>query len=609
MVRVGPRGRLGRWALLWSLMLVLIVAGPPWRFVAAQVPEPPPQEPPTFELPEVIVPGRRPQPLTSTPASVSVITREEIEHSGARTVADLLRQLPEVSVRTYGGPGSLAEASIRGSSPAQVLVLLDGVPLNNVALGQTDLTTISVDGVERIELLRGPFGAIYGSGALGGVINVVTSRAPQGQAVARTGGYGQHSVTVSVPAAAVDGQFTMTADTAGGTRPNSDYTGTTVAGRVNLSPDTRLLLHYYRADLGTPGDVASPTPNDRQAETRTAVQLRWEREDHAGAAGRIYAIFDDLTFAASFGTSIYRSSVLGGELQRMWNIGADRQVTAGLEIQRQALAGSVSGTPIDQAQTVGAGYLQYDAAVSDRALVSLGLRTDAHSLYGTTVNPRAGVVVRLDEHTRLRAAVGRTFRGPTFLELFFPLFGCANPSLQPETAWAAEVGVERQSGPMLITVTAFGTEATNLIVGGCPPQNVGAASIRGLSVETRAAAGPVLVTANVTATRAIDATTGSPLLRVPGFTANLAVHRQGRGGSVLTLLAAYEGPRLDVDVSTSSTVPMPGYVNLQLRYSLPAAEGWMLTIGVDNVLDQQYETVKGYPAPGRTAFIAATTRF
>ncbi len=612
MVRVGPRGRQGRWALLWSLMLVLMVAGPPWRLVAAQVPEPPPQEPPTFELPEVIVPGRRPQPLTSTPASVSVITREEIERSGARTVADLLRLLPEVFVRAYGGLGSLAVPSIRGSSPAQVLVLLDGVPLNNVALGQTDLSTISVDAVERIEVLRGPFSAIYGSGALGGAINIIMSRAARRGLLARAGGFDQRSISVTAAgSASAPWQLTVTTDATAGHRDNSDYTGTTAATRFSLSPTTEMLVHYYAADLGTPGDIASPTPNDRQAERRTLLQVESQRPDGTGPRGRLYYVSDYLTFVSPpFGSSTYSSSVLGGELQRAWELRPGRLLTAGLEAQRQRLDALSFGSPTTGEAVIGAGYLQYDAVISARTLSSVGIRLDSHSVYGTTLNPRAGIVYQLSELTRLRATVGRTFRGPTFLELFSPApFG--NPGLLPETAWAAEIGLERRAGGVTVAAVVFGTEATNLIVGGAPPQNVGLASVRGLSAEVRGAASGTTITVNLTLTQAVDRTTGDPLVRVPWFTANLALHRQVTPSSQLSLLAQYVGPRPDLDFSTfpATTVQLPGYVDLRLRYRAETETGWALTVGVDNALDWQYESVKGYPAPGRSVFITATMRF
>src|SRR2546425_12945519 len=150
MLHHGPRGRVGRWVFLLTGMVTVMLVVLPVPTVIGQTPEPVPVQPPTFELPEVIVPGKRPQPATSTPASVTVISRDEIERSGARTVADAVRTVAEVSVRAYGGPGERAQPSIRGPSPPQELARLGGIPLDSGALGQTDLSTISVDGLAAI---------------------------------------------------------------------------------------------------------------------------------------------------------------------------------------------------------------------------------------------------------------------------------------------------------------------------------------------------------------------------------------------------------------------------------------------------------------------------
>src|SRR3989442_2969251 len=126
MLHHGPRGRVGRWVFLLTGMVTVMLVVCTVPTVIGQTPEPVRVQPPTFELPEVIVPGKRPQPATSTPASVTVISRDEIQRSGARTVADAVRTVAEVSVRAYGGLGEVAQPSIRGSSPAQGFGLLGG---------------------------------------------------------------------------------------------------------------------------------------------------------------------------------------------------------------------------------------------------------------------------------------------------------------------------------------------------------------------------------------------------------------------------------------------------------------------------------------------------
>src|SRR2546427_10537056 len=127
MLHHGPRGRVGRWVFLLTGMVTVMLVVFPVPTVIGQTPEPVPVQPPTFELPEVIVPGKRPQAATSTPASVTVISRDEIQRSGARTVADAVRTVAEVSVRAYGGLGELAQPSIRGPLPRPVVGVLDRV--------------------------------------------------------------------------------------------------------------------------------------------------------------------------------------------------------------------------------------------------------------------------------------------------------------------------------------------------------------------------------------------------------------------------------------------------------------------------------------------------
>jgi vitamin B12 transporter len=579
-----------RIAFCWVL---LVLAVPAWA-----------QTPPVFELPEVTIPGRRAQPAAATPASISVLTREDLDALGIQTLAEALQLLPEVFVRTYAGPGGLAEASIRGFGPGQVLVLLDGVPLNNVALGQTDLSTISLAGVERIEVLRGPFAALAGSGALGGVINVVTGRTGS-SVVTRYGGGGERRLSVT----SERGAMTVGVDAGGGEgyRPNSDYTDLTLRADLRLRSDLRIRVHHHRADLGTPGDIAAPTPFDRQASRRTVIQGQWT----AGEAIRAKAYYtgETLVFATPFGTSTYEASLAGGEWQRQWTVRPQRVVVAGVEAAAQRLDALVFGSSIVEDAVVGAGYVQYDAALSPRALASVGARFDVHSRYGTAFNPRAGIVLDLDGRTRVRAAVGRTFRGPTFLHLFFP--GCSNPGLVPESAWAAEIGVERMLPRGSIGATAFAAEATNLISSGCPPMNIDRASVRGISLEGRAQLGVKgQIHLNVTLQQAVDRSTGDTLPRVPALAANAAVAYRLTDADSLAAVLRYVGPRRDVDFSVfpAVTVEAAGYIDLGLRYQRRISEGWTMTIGVDNALDARYAVVNGFPAAGRRLFVSASGR-
>jgi outer membrane cobalamin receptor len=338
------------------------------------------------------------------------------------------------------------------------------------------------------------------------------------------------------------------------------------------------------------------------------IQGQWT----AGEAIRAKAYYtgETLVFATPFGTSTYEASLAGGEWQRQWTVRPQRVVVAGVEAAAQRLDALVFGSSIVEDAVVGAGYVQYDAALSPRALASVGARFDVHSRYGTAFNPRAGIVLDLDGRTRVRAAVGRTFRGPTFLHLFFP--GCSNPGLVPESAWAAEIGVERMLPRGSIGATAFAAEATNLISSGCPPMNIDRASVRGISLEGRAQLGVKgQIHLNVTLQQAVDRSTGDTLPRVPALAANAAVAYRLTDADSLAAVLRYVGPRRDVDFSVfpAVTVEAAGYIDLGLRYQRRISEGWTMTIGVDNALDARYAVVNGFPAAGRRLFVSASGRF
>ena len=298
MQHYGPRGRVGRWGFLW---VVVVIAVPSIQDAWAQVPEPPPPQPPTFELPEVIVPGRRPQPVSTTPASVSVLTHEDLERWGVATIGEALQFVAEVGMRVQGGLGALSLPSIRGSGPNQVLVLVDGIPVNSVMQGLFDLSTLSTAEVDRVEILRGPFSAIYGGQALGGVINVITSTAPGVELGVRRGDLSTDGV--SGRWSAVDGRVMIAGDrfSSAGFRPNSDVTSTTLIGKTMweaaAGSEQTLTINHFQSALGVPGSTAFPSPQARQDEARTIVSTGWHRESTDGQWTALgYWWSDDLMF-------------------------------------------------------------------------------------------------------------------------------------------------------------------------------------------------------------------------------------------------------------------------------------------------------------------------
>lgn len=578
---------------------------------------------PVFELPDVISPGRRPQPGAATPASVSVITAADLARLGVRTVGDALRFLPEVTVRDFGGLGAVQEVSIRGTSSPHVLVLIDGVPINSTALGIAQVNTIPVDIVERIEVLRGPFSAIYGSGALGGVINIITRSEPTQRARAGAGGYGTTTGSVRVGWRRDRARYSLdaTTDATAGFRSNGDFTGQTYGARLVFAPrDDRTIslgVRHYHADQGVPGSTAFPSPLARQGAVRTTLDATWTvRGAGAGSALlRGYWMDETIRFAdPAFGERDRTgTSTLGLEGQIVRQRGPAHVATLGFEIQHHqidAVFDSFFGTtPIRREAWVGAIYALSDRTIGPATLISGGLRYDAHSVYGGQFNPRIGLVHRSDDRTIWRLAVGSTFRGPSFLLLYFP--GCSEPSLRPERAWSADAGVERAISDALVArVTVFATRAVDLIRSGCPPVNIDEASVLGGSVEVQGRVGTRLMgQLSLSVTDARDRA-GMPLIRVPGVAAAGTLHVSLTRTSTLSVLVSYVGSRPDIDPASFSgaRVTLPGYVLAGIRYTQVLGPG-TLQVGVDNVLNVAYESVAGYPAPGRTVQATYTVGF
>lgn len=572
------------------------------------------EPPPEFELPDVISPGRRPQPAASSPASVSVLTAAELRRLGVRTVGEAIAYLPETVTRVYGGPGSLISPSIRGSTAAQVLVLLDGVPLNRVMVGSVDLSTIPIDDVERIEVLRGPFSVIYGSGALGGVISIVTRRRARSAATVGGGSLGAFGFSLTGGTGA---RLSLRYDAAQGDRPNSDMrvgflsfrAGDTLPGR-----SWDLSLFGSTGARGVPGSRRFPSLTARLEDSRIAAALTIERA-RADITDRFRLSLhrDSLAFREpARGTDDrHTGTTWATEWQRTIRRSTHHVVAIGADVHLQQLTSNTVG---EHAAWIGATYLQDDRALGERLVLSSGLRADWHSAYGVQVNPRVGLVYFVRPDLRLRLAAGRTFRGPTLADLYWPFdgFTVGNPSLRPESAWSVDAGLDATVAQRLtLRLSAFRSDVRDLIVwiatgGVWSPQNVGSAFIRGASVELE---GPLSsrwhLRASATGMSATDAATGRDLPNQPRLTGALVLSTSLQRGGTLAVSAVMVGERF---ANAANTVVLPAYATAGLVAEVPLAQGIVLRASVQNLFDARYESVRDYPVPGRTFYAEVMVR-
>ena len=602
------------WLLLVWILAFTLAPAPPGRAQTEPV------GPPTFELPEVEVAGKRPQLPSTTPASISVVTAEEIARLGALTVADVLRVLPELRIKDSGGPGSLTTVSIRGSASTQVLILLDGVPLNRPDQASVDLSILPIQNVERIEVLRGPFSAIYGSATLGGAINIVTRSAPQTLVSSRVGSYGLAGNVLSV--GGQEGGLTYLLQgiltSSAGFAADTDFSNFTTMARLRwrTAEDDALTLTLNRLwhAAGAPGPVPFQDPLARAWEGRTLVDLSWRRgrADGPGAFLRLYVLDDDVNFSgpAFAFQSEDTAHLWGAQAQLVSAPWPGHLVTVGSEYQGQSIAHTDNvPSPFTNQGSDLAFYIQDDWQISPGVLLSVGVRDDTFQTYGGQVDPRIGMVVLLTDRLAVRAGVGRTFRAPSFDELA-PSFS-GNPSLQPESAWSYDLAFEYTLAPSLaLRLTGYYTNATNLITSSPPffvPMNVGHAVVTGGSIEiVGRLAGQWFIRANFTNQLARDTATNLDVIYVPRRQANLELSYEFAPGSAMTGIVTYVGDRF-ADAANTSLVP--GYLLVGLNATWALGEGYSFQAGINNVFDITYQESLGFPEPGRTVFVGITKTF
>jgi len=469
--------------------------------------------PPTRLDPLVVTATRTHATLSEIPQTVTVITREDIEESKVDTVADLLRAVVGVEVLQSGGRGTSTSVFIRGSESDEVLVLIDGVQVNSVTLGAFDFANLTPEGFDRVEVLRGGGGSLYGSEAVGGVINLITRRgaAPTSGAMSFAGGNGRTDRETGSFSAATDlfkiaGSLThigtagfgpeVPVDEAGTVKKNNDdYDATTASLRADWTPsETGALygiLHYVRSNVGLANAanfLGVLDPNARLNGDFYFAKLGWEDAPLDGFSYRLSGAYvqDDQRFDdppdvnnTADTRSRIPSEIIQGDAQAnyawQWSVS-----TLGFQYTRKSADvfsySSFSDPPgqtFDPSREDYGVYGQEQIRLFDDTIVLLGsVRFDHDQQFGDVTSPTGAIALRLpfepvpDYWTgaRVRATYAEGFRAPTFNELFFPGFG--NPDLGPERSseWNTGFDLELLGGRTLVYATYFDRRVTDDIV-------------------------------------------------------------------------------------------------------------------------------------------------
>jgi len=566
------------------------------------------------------------EPVDEVPAAVTVVGRSEIDDAQEESVADLLRRVPGAAVVRAGDEGSVASLFLRGTESDHTLALFDGVRLNSPFFAGYDWSLLPTAGLERVEVARGPFSALWGADAIGGVVNVVPGRARDGLTASVVGEGGEDAWRRLEGAVgwARDG-FDLYAsgfDREGeGELPNSDFAARQVLVDAGWSfrhgSRVAVLVQDLDSDLGIPySDPVTLTPNRRQrAEQRlVAVPLRVAVRDGWDVELLPSLVERDLEFRDpddpwGYTASDTAADTVQARLTSRHRLG-DHQLSWGGEWREDEVSDSSTyGVNLDRVTTSVTGFYVQDVwSVGDVLRLIGGARYDDADEWGSEVSPRLSAGWAVGGGVELRAGYGRAFRQPSVGELYFPFSG--NRDLEAERSESFEAGVTWFAGASRLQANLFATTVDNLVQFDYATSafaNVAESEMRGVELAWDAPVTDELVSLLQATWLGAEDADGLELLRRPEWSASWTVHGGlwGRLSGNLTVL--WVGSRPDVDPVTFERVELSSHLtgNLSLAYEL--LEGLEVLARLQNVADEDYEEVAGYPAPGRR--VAGGLRF
>ncbi len=592
-------------------------------------------------LSEVVVTATRTKtPRSQLTKAVTVITKEEIEERQLITVEQALREVPSLNVVRQGSIGSQTSVFLRGANSDQTLVLIDGVRVATSTTGGFNFADLTTDNIERIEVVRGPQSTLYGSDAIGGVINIITRKGegkPRHNVTVEGGRHATFRTKLSSRGGFEFGDYSVTAsylDT-DGFLDHDDYKNTNVSGNfgIELGVDARLSLfsRFIDANKELP-PVLGRGFDPNQSFDSTFYQLGGVLEQKVlpwlDYSLRMAGTRTDQKFSnppdprspTSFTFSETDAQVLDFNGQVNVRPLPEVTITVGGEWGRQSADfssdGAFSGFPFssefDEHTTDVAFFGQGELILfEDRLILVGGGRVDDHSDFGTAVTGQfSGAVPIHETGTKIKGSWGTGFHAPDLADLFFP--GFENPDLQPEEVESFEVGIEQAlwEDRFWLEVIYFDNDFTNLFQFNAATsrvENIAQASAKGVEISATVLPLPGLrVSGSYSRVDTEDEETGQDLLRRPQDTVFGQVTYTFLERATASVSVLYVGERADQDFTTfpSRRVTLDPYtkVDLALSVLLLKDEGVLNKLQVkakiDNLFDEDYEEAFGFPAPG-----------
>ena len=616
--------------------LALFFLLPPSSILAQEAPE----SPSVMLAPIVVTPIGRPEPATEAGSTVTVISREEIERSRAGSSFDVLRRVPGLTVTQNGGFGAESVVRLRGAETGQVQVLLDGVEVNDPssAAGDFNFAGLLTSGIERIEVLRGPQSALYGSDALGGVISLTTGVGdgpPSGTLTSEYGSFdtirGAGSINGAVGglayglnAAAVTTNGISRRDEDLGFDEDDSTQAVNLTGRATARLSPTLSADMAAGYLRNQAELDISSSEERIGNSTLDLGYGRLSVEHLSFDG---ALTTQASFAASSTgrdvidperISRFSGRRIDGDVRADWAVGERVTLIGGAGVEHEQGDGEDDGGPspgqrFDESLRTVFGYGLLRVEPVDGLVLTAGGRVDDFEAGGSEPTYRfTGAYTLVDTGTTGRVSLGTAARAPTIFQLYdsftidfggFTLVTEPNPDLETETSFGIDAGIEQAlfDNRLSLGVTGFFNDFDDLVqFSGSRFENV--AEARTYGVELAASAAPLdwlLWDVSYTFLETEDRGTGLELRRRPRHSLTSIIDIQATEALALIGEVRFVGRQFN-DADNDDELDPFTVVTVSAAYDL--TDQVTLFARVENLFDEDYQEALGFGTAGISAF-------
>ena len=622
----------------------------------------------------VFSPFRQEGTVKDSTRPIYVITGEEMEAQGARTIREALKFLPGIlGDGTVGTEvNALSGQLIRGSNTGQVLILLDGRPINNVGSGGFDLSEFTTNNIQRVEVLPGGGSTLYGSDAIGGVINIITRRPTEKitteakvnfgayglnqQSIQNSGKKGDISWVVGYNRTQAENNYPFSIPEANfsGTRKNNDalYNNFDVKLEADLGKRNTLSFStlYLNKEQGTPGGVSIPFPvngqgffnsltdKNRKYTDQVLTDLTWNSKlgggDDSLLTARVYGDFLNTRFDPS-GSSRFETNQTSYGIQttHSWNFAKNQSLVYGFDyrtvnVRNTSFSYSTNKETLNYDNDInqGALFAKYEVALIPNLTVNLGLRQDFSTLVnGSVTSPSVGTKFAVSDSTTLRANYIQNFRVPTIANLFnVNPSNIGNPELKPERGDSYDIGIDQKLGDIgLLRLTFFKNSVSDTIAFKrlIPPVNGNTGTWENIGlVETTGIEASLNLQLAKNVYTFVNYTANDPRILKSSNAAEIDKELRFAGADKLNLGVSYENPQglylgllmnslNGYPTNNTNTEFLSGYTTFDFKLRVPLSDKLVVTGSLENLFNQRYQLFPGFPDGGRGFQVGLSSTF